>query len=161
MLTDPSEGMLTEAKKRLDGVPPGRTTFLPAMGSEDLKLFGADAAPEVVSAVLCHHYLSREARKRAVRACRDILGRGGLFVVFENIDFGSVDINEIALTRWGRHQANSGRPAEEIEAHRSRFHTAYFPITVDEHLCLLREMGFRRVSVFWLSYMQAGFYGIK
>jgi tRNA (cmo5U34)-methyltransferase len=42
-----------------------------------------------------------------------------------------------------------------------RFDTAYFPITVDEHLQLLKACGFETAELFWYSYMQAGFYGIK
>jgi tRNA (cmo5U34)-methyltransferase len=37
----------------------------------------------------------------------------------------------------------------------------YFPITVEEHLDLLRNCGFGAVEMFWYSYMQAGFYCIK
>jgi tRNA (cmo5U34)-methyltransferase len=37
----------------------------------------------------------------------------------------------------------------------------YYYITIEDHLKLLRETGFRNVELFWCSYMQAGFYGIK
>jgi len=42
-----------------------------------------------------------------------------------------------------------------------RFDVEYFPINIEEHLKLLRKTGFRIVELFWYSYMQAGFYGIK
>jgi tRNA (cmo5U34)-methyltransferase len=47
------------------------------------------------------------------------------------------------------------------EPHFERFDSEYFPITIEEHLKLLRACGFKTVGLFWYSYMQAGFYGIK
>lgn len=43
----------------------------------------------------------------------------------------------------------------------TRFKHKYFPITIGEHLNLLKRVGFRVAELFWLSYMQAGFYAIK
>jgi tRNA (cmo5U34)-methyltransferase len=37
----------------------------------------------------------------------------------------------------------------------------FFPITVEEHLSLLKKMGFNAVELLWYSYMQAGFYCVK
>lgn len=34
-------------------------------------------------------------------------------------------------------------------------------ITIEEHLTLLRNSGFRVVEILWRSYLQAGFYCIK
>ncbi|MGD0231966.1 MAG: hypothetical protein ABSC19_16690 [Syntrophorhabdales bacterium] len=48
-----------------------------------------------------------------------------------------------------------------MDEHRSRFGKSYFPITIAEHLELLRATGFSTVEIFWLSHMQAGFYAIK
>ncbi len=48
-----------------------------------------------------------------------------------------------------------------VEDHLKRFDTEYFPIKTSEHMLLLKEAGFRVVEMFWMSYMQAGFYCIK
>jgi hypothetical protein len=48
-----------------------------------------------------------------------------------------------------------------VEAHLRRFKTQYIPITVSEHLDVLRAAGFRVAGPFWLAQMQAGFYAIK
>ncbi len=58
-------------------------------------------------------------------------------------------------------QLEQGRPPSVVDDHAKRFGKEYFPITLDEHYELLRRTGFRNVSLFWLSYMQAGFYAIK
>ena len=36
-----------------------------------------------------------------------------------------------------------------------------FPITIEEHIKLLRECGFKSVDVLWTSYLQAGFWAVK
>jgi tRNA (cmo5U34)-methyltransferase len=48
-----------------------------------------------------------------------------------------------------------------VEQHLARFDTEYLPITVSEHLQLLRNCGFRTGQLLWYSHMQAGFYAIK
>ena len=53
------------------------------------------------------------------------------------------------------------KTVKEVDAHIQRFGVEYFPITISEHLRLLKECGFSTVEILWVSYMQAGFYAIK
>jgi len=161
ILTDPSECMLKEAKKRFENKPSERVKIHTAMGSEKLMPSGLEVKPQVITAILCHHYLTASGRRRAVQSCFEILEEGGLWVAFENIDFGLSRANEIALDRWGNHQMKQGSSVSAVEAHRKRFKARYFPITIDEHLDLLKNTGFQMSKMFWLSYMQAGFFAIK
>jgi tRNA (cmo5U34)-methyltransferase len=161
ILTDPSQAMLQEAKKRFENEPSERVRILSAMGSEDLMTSGLEVKPQVITAILCHHYLNASGRQMAVWSCYEALADGGLFVSFENVDFGRSRANETALDRWGNHQLKQGRSASEIESHRNRFQVRYFPITIDNHLDLLRNTGFQTAEVFWLSYMQAGIFALK
>ena len=161
VLVDPSEAMLGVARSRLGDPSSGRVCFLPPSGSENLAVFQLDARPQVITAILSHHYFSLSERRKAVQLCREILEDGGVFVSFENIDFGVPRFNEIALERWSSYQIELGRTPAEAELHRKRFKTRYFPITIDEHLHLLRTTGFRDSGIFWLSFMQAGFFAIK
>jgi tRNA (cmo5U34)-methyltransferase len=62
---------------------------------------------------------------------------------------------------WKHFQLSQGRDKETVEKHLQRFDVDYFPITVEEHLSLLRKTGFSTVEMLWLSYMQAGFYCVK
>lgn len=161
LLADPSEEMIHAAQERLAGQVSERVTFLAPAGTQDLLLPEPEMKVQVVTAIMCHHYLDTAGREKAVRFCSDVLEKGGLFVVFENIDFGSEDANRLALDRWVRHQTTHGATHSDAKAHRARFKTRYFPLKVEEHLRLLRNAGFRTVELFWLSVMQAGFYGIK
>ena len=45
--------------------------------------------------------------------------------------------------------------------HKERRGTEVFPITVEEHLSLLKKCGFRSVNLLWASYLQAGFWAVK
>jgi tRNA (cmo5U34)-methyltransferase len=66
----------------------------------------------------------------------------------------------IGKRSWKDHQLKSCRSAEAVESHLKRFDTIFFPITVEEHLSLLKKTGFRTAELLWYSRMQAGFYGI-
>lgn len=161
MLADPSQAMLQEAKKRFKNEPPERVKIISAIGSESLMACRLEVKPQVITAILCHHFLSASGREKAVRSCYEALEEGGLFATFENIDLGSSRANEIALDRWGNYQMEQGRSTSEVESHRKRFNIRYFPITIEEHLDQLRNTGFQVAEIFWLSYMQAGFFAVK
>jgi tRNA (cmo5U34)-methyltransferase len=160
ILADPSKEMLLEAGKRLRFVPSDRIMFIDSVGSEDLR-GNLTMQPEVITAVMCHHYLKPQQRQNAVKACFDSLAPGGIFITFENIYPDSERLLEISLRRWKEFQLSQGRNAEDVEKHLARFNKEYFPVRVSEHLDLLTRSGFSAVSLFWYSHMQAGFYAIK
>ena len=161
ILADPSPAMLAQAEKRLDRVGRERVEMLPPVASEGLASQIGQTKCQVVTAVQSHHYLLPPQREQAIRACFDILEDDGLFITFENVRPPSERGIEIGLDRWGRFQREAGRSVPVVAAHRERFGTAYFPITVDDHLELLRLVGFQTAELFWFSHMQAGFYAIK
>ena len=68
---------------------------------------------------------------------------------------------EIGKERWGRFQESRGRQPGAVRAHLARFDVDYFPLTVEQHLELLRGCGFRVVELLWYSVMQAGFWALK
>lgn len=160
ILADPSKGMILEAKERLRFVPSDHILFMEPVGSEDLpeRLI---VQPEVITAIMCHHYLKPGQRRSALKSCFDLLSPGGLFVTFENIHPGSGNHLETGLRRWKGFQLSQGRSAKAVEQHLDRFNKEYFPISIVEHLKILTECGFRIAELFWYSQMQAGFYAIK
>jgi tRNA (cmo5U34)-methyltransferase len=160
ILADPSKGMILEARERLRFVPSDRILFMEPVGSEDLPQRLA-VQPEVITAVMCHHYLKPEQRRKAVKACCNLLATGGIFIAFENIHPDSEKHLEIGLRRWKEFQLSQGRNAKAVEQHLDRFNKEYFPIHIGEHIKLLRECGFNTAELFWYSQMQAGFYAIK
>jgi tRNA (cmo5U34)-methyltransferase len=161
ILADPSEKMLAQAKKRLERVGDARLRFLEPAGSEGLVEQMGRAAPQVITAILCHHYLNIAERRHAVQACYDALDNGGLLITIENVMPRTEKGTQIGLERWKRRQMHMGRSETVVDSHLTRFDTKYFPITTDEHIQLMTEAGFQAVEMFWLSQMQAGLYGIK
>ncbi|MGC9195422.1 MAG: class I SAM-dependent methyltransferase [Syntrophobacteraceae bacterium] len=161
IMADPSQAMLAEAKKRFANTASERLRFLPPIGSAAIAADILPLAPQVITAILCHHYLDGAGRQRAVRSCCEVLAPGGVFVQFENIDFGESSLNQKALERWAKYQKDRGRPPAQVESHVKRFGTEYFPITIAEHLDLLSRAGFATAGMFWLTHMQAGFYAVK
>ena len=160
-VADPSEAMLGQARRRLGGLPAERVRFLEPTGSDGLSRVTPALRAQVVTAILCHHYLEPEARRAAVRACFEVLEPGGVLVVFENVESESPRGRELGLRRWGEYQVRQGRAPAAVEQHLARFGAELKPVRIAEHLALLRETGFGVAEVLWRAYLQAGFYAVK
>ena len=73
----------------------------------------------------------------------------------------SPESEALALRRWSKFLSDHGASPEEIQMHIARRGTEVFPITIEEHLALLKKCGFRSVNLLWVSYLQAGFWAVK
>ncbi|MBP0973994.1 MAG: class I SAM-dependent methyltransferase [Oscillospiraceae bacterium] len=153
VLCDPLAAMLDTAKQRLAG----RADFYQT-GSEGLEF---EERFDVVTAIQSHHYFQPAERRQAVANCFRALRPGGIFICFENTAADTEQGKQIMLRRVERYSIAHGRSEEEAKAHTLRYGTEYFPLTVAEHLALLRETGFQTAELFWRSYLQCGFYAIK
>ncbi len=153
-IADPSPAMLTQAGRNLDGC---RYSVAGTCGTADL-LGKTGRRFEVITAIQCHHYLSKEERLTAVRACHDLLADGGLFITSENIRPFSDEGIRCSFGYWGDFQRAAGRSEEEVRNHLARFDREYFPVTVTEHLQNFHNAGFAVAEILWLSYMQAVFW---
>lgn len=155
-LNDPSEKMLEICKAKLKGE---KIKILGCHTTDEIKL--DDNSLDVITAIQSHHYLNREERAQSTLKCLSLLKQGGIYITFENVRPHSNETVKIGLERWEKFQLSIGKKPEDIRNHLKRFDTEFFPITVTEHLKLLYDTGFFTNEVFWLSYMQAGFYAIK
>lgn len=159
-LADPSSEMLREAERKIGDTAPGRYRIMGPCATQEISLPDGES-PDVISAVLCHHYLDVPGRKNATGRCFQLLREGGLYITFENTRPMTAAGTETGLANWQRFQVEMGKPATEAQDHVKRFNVEYFPITIEEHIALLRESGFRIVELLWFSYLQAGFYAVK
>ncbi len=116
---------------------------------------------DVVTAVQVNHYFKKEERIDALCSCFKALKKGGIFFSFENFAPFTDTGLRLYLNRWKAYQRKNGKSAEECEKHISRYGREYFPITITEHIDIMRQAGFGTAEVLWVSYMQAGFMGIK
>lgn len=158
VLADPSLEMLEIAKKK-STKEDFNIKVLDPISTQEIGIM--DNFFDVITAIQVHHYLDRETRKAATENCFRMLKNEGVYITFENTRPSSDKGIKIAIERWKRFQISTGKSVEETEKHAERFDREYFPITVEEHLKLLKEIGFSIAEVFWISYMQAGFYAIK
>jgi tRNA (cmo5U34)-methyltransferase len=160
ILADPSLEMLNLAKNKLSKHFPDRVYFLEPTGTENITL-DDDCKPNVITAIQSHHYMSLNERFEATKNCYGLLKHNGIFITFENVRPTTASGVEIVKEYWKNFQESRGRDEKKVEMHLKRFDVEYFPITIDEHISLLKKSGFSIVEMFWRSYMQAGFYCIK
>ena len=153
-LCDPSEQMLERAEEKLSG----RDIRFLNLQSQDLTF---DSEFDVVTAVQCHHYLQPEQRSSAVKNCFRALKSNGVFVTFENVKMTTDESDRIALKRWEGFLSDHLKDPEKVAHHINRRGVEVFPVTIEEHIKLLRECGFKSVDVLWTSYLQAGFWAVK
>jgi tRNA (cmo5U34)-methyltransferase len=154
---DPSEAMLQVAREKLSGLP-GLDIRYVLDGTEQLC---CQERFDVVTAILAHHYLDIEDRIKATRNCFHMLNEDGIYITLETIKPNTEQGREIGLKRWRSAQIANGKTPESVDHHLQRYGIDLLPITIEAHLDLLRNIGFRTVEVLWASGMQAGFYSIK
>lgn len=153
-MSDPSEMMLKAAQEKNTGI---RAEYICA-GSDEVVF---DKEFNVVTAIQAHHYMQEDGRKKATQNVHRALSEGGIYITFENVVPESSAVKQFELQRWGKYQLEQGKMKEEVEAHIARCGVNYFPLTINQHVNLLRTVGFKDIHVFWYSYMQMGIYAIK
>ncbi len=84
LLADPSLAMLEQARGRLARFPSADVRFLGA-GTMEEPIGVVPEAPQVISAIQCHHYGPEESRRRATTTCYHLLEPDGIYVTSENI----------------------------------------------------------------------------
>ena len=151
---DPSPAMLEQTREKLVGL----TVEYVETGTE---AFSMKNRFDVVTAIMSHHYLNMHERDAATKNCFDALNEGGVYVTFETIRPFSERGTEVGLQRWRTHQLSNGKAPEEVDKHISRYGMELLPISIDNHLELLRRAGFSTVEILWVSGLQAGFYAVK
>ena len=111
---------------------------------------------DVVSSVLVNHYLNGCARRNAYQSAWQALRPGGIYIFFENYDPETEKEYLLRRDEWIGFQRANGRTAEECSAHLARRFRAYFPYKLSALVPLLREVGFKKITVLHTSCLQAG-----
>jgi len=158
ILADPSDRMIDECRQNLQGMQ--NISIFEPVDTVRLK-DKIKKNTDVITAIQAHHYLNEDARIKSTNVIYQLLEDRGLYITFENIKPDTYIGIDYGLKRWLDFQIDKGRSIEEVNNHRLRFNTKYFPITVEKHIKILYDAGFSAVELFWFSYMQAGFYAVK
>lgn len=154
-IADPSAAMMELAVQKLTGL-----SIHPVLaGTQALDL--PDNTFDVITAIQSHHYLDEATRRAATENCFRMLKPGGVYITFENVRPYTEAGLRVGMDRWRCYQLEYGRTAEAVEHHLSRYDKEYFPITISQHLELLRCCGFGASEVLFRGIMQAGFYALK
>jgi tRNA (cmo5U34)-methyltransferase len=156
VLADPSSFMLKVSQKKLKNY--SNVEFIEASTEN---LYDLKTRFDVITAIQSHHYSSIDERQKATQICYNLLQQNGIYITFENTRPLTQLGTEISKENWKNWQIKNGKDPATAEAHMKRFATEYYPITIEEHLALLRRTGFKSVELLWYSYLQAGFYSIK
>ncbi|MDE7289167.1 MAG: class I SAM-dependent methyltransferase, partial [Oscillospiraceae bacterium] len=151
---DNSEEMLNIARERFYAE---NTEFVLA----DVRELAFRNEFDIVTAVQVNHYFKGAERTLAVQKCFEALKTGGMYICFENFAPYSEFGQRLYLNRWKSFQLEQDRSPAACEEHIGRYNKEYFPITLSEQLQIMRDCGFKAAEILWLSYMQAGFLGIK
>lgn len=155
-LADPSAAMLDIARVKLAAHQ--LSEYVPAATEElDCQAESFD----VITAILAHHYLDADNRRKATANCLRMLKTGGVYVTFESIRPDTEQGLQIGLRRWAAAQIHNGKSPEAVQKHINRYGIEFFPITIGAHISLLYDVGFSAVEILWISGIQAGFYAIK
>lgn len=155
ILADPSPNMLEIARERNSE----KNTIFYNSKTQDLQ-FENDSI-DIITAIQAHHYENKHERKIATTNCFRMLMKNGLYITSENCYPSDETSTEIFLRYWRNYQIAAGKSKEEANNHMKRFNTAYFPISIDDHINLYKEIGFNRIEILWKSYMQVAFVMIK
>lgn len=155
-LCDPSEKMLAIAKKKLSKYHT-RIKFIHTPTQE----MQFENKFDIITAVQAHHYLTTENRLKATQKCYQALKENGIYITFENIRLSSDTSDKLVQKRYENFLNSNQKTENEITAYLSRRDSEFFPITIEQHINLLKNCGFKAIDILWASYWQAGFFAIK
>ena len=154
LFCDSSEDMIKIAKERFAGE---KSKYVVSSFPE----LNESGPFDVITAIMVFHYFTKEDRRKSLQKCYKNLRHDGIFITFENFAPYSEAGKRLFLERWKIYQRSQGRSAGSCDEHVGRYGNEYFPISISEHLELLRQCGFEQTEVIWVSNMQVGLLGIK
>ncbi|MDD7423755.1 MAG: class I SAM-dependent methyltransferase [Candidatus Methanomethylophilaceae archaeon] len=150
VLLDLSKDMLALAKFKL-----GDANMRYVWGSSD-NMGVVDSSADVVTCIQSNHYYDDAGHANVLAECHRILRPGGILITTENVGARTEAGRKIQRSRLKSFLLENGRNEEEAETFLDRYGVEYKPRSVDEHIRLLEEAGFRDVEVFWMSSAQIG-----
>ena len=135
VMVDPSEKMLEKAKEKL------KNHSIQYICGNSVSI-DFDSCFNVVTAIQSHHYMHEEERKKATQIVYKALKKGGIYISFENVVPEDETVKSRELLRWARYQQRHGKTEAEAKAHNARCGVNYFPLTISEHMDLIKKSGF-------------------
>ena len=152
---DPDEEMLVQVQNKISDT---NAVIFPPCSTDKIN---TDVTFDVITAIICHHYMDIQAKKLALEKCYSMLNKGGIYITFEHILSDTSTGFDIALKMMEDFHQTNGVSETERRKFADRIHKVLLIITVNDYMRILKEAGFSVVELFFRSHMQAGFYAIK
>jgi tRNA (cmo5U34)-methyltransferase len=115
----------------------------------------------VVLSVLTLQFMRPQARLRVMRAARDALKQGGVFILVEKVLAETWRMNGVLTAEYELRKEGAGYSRAEIDAKRRSLHGVLVPWTARKNEKALEEAGFRDVECVWRSLNFACWAAIK
>jgi tRNA (cmo5U34)-methyltransferase len=148
-LVDFSDNMLASSKMVLAGFE-GRYDII----SQDFFQadFPAGSVQGVVASFAIHHARGEAEYLSLYRKIHSWLAPGGTFACCDVLEGGSDRWTRINEEGWQAHLISVDFSQEQIDQILSNYHSEDTPISLPQHLALLKEAGFAEVDVLWKKY---------
>ncbi len=154
VLADPSSENIEECKKVMNG----EQRCLYVNNPTDKLNFG-DETLDVITAILCHHYYQGDGRRIATENCFRMLKKHAIYVTVEHVRYD--EDQEKMDSLWKSNMLKQGLPEEFADEMLSRRYHEFYPLTEEEFISMLKDVGFSQVEVFWKTCSDIGIKAVK
>lgn len=114
-----------------------------------------------VTSVLCLQFCTKEHRKLIVESIYKGLKEDGMFIIVEKIKSQIVDIHDIYNDLYYDFKRQQGLTDKEIIDKNVSLRGIMKPMTMEENLTLLKEVGFKKTDIFFKYNNFVGIMAIK
>lgn len=102
-----------------------------------------------ITSVLCLQFCKKEDRKHIVESIYKGLKEDGMFVIIEKVKSQTIDIHDMYNDLYYDFKRKQGLTDKEIIDKNVSLRGVMKPMTMEENLELLKEVGFKKVDVFF------------
>jgi len=157
-LIDFSENMLSEVKNVLSKFEGKYKTI-----TADIFKYKLDnnSYNVVVSSFAIHHAREDTVYKQLYQNIYNSLTTPGIFICCDVIEGGNNYLSSLNEKEWSTFLTNQGFEKDKIEQILNNYHREDSPLSMNNHLKLLSDVGFKSVDVLWKKFNFGIYVGIK
>lgn len=153
---DNSEAMIDSAVSLMDSYPDSGIQFL-CQDVLDCTFHNAG----VVISCLTFQFIDSRKRAELIRRVYDNLADGGAMLVFEKTENGNEMLRNLEIDVYYELKAKNGYSQQEIQSKKRALEGVLVPFSDEQNVMLLKNAGFRHVSLIlkWMNF--SGYIAIK
>jgi len=127
---------------------------------EDLLNYDNFDNASLITSVFTLQFISQKDRKKILQKIYDGLNDGGAFIFSEKIISSSAKIENIQTFLYYSFKRNNFS-AEEILDKEVNLRSIMKPVTLEQNLQMLKEVGFKDIDIFWRNFNFVGIVAVK